>query len=63
VFDAADVQWTTASFTARYAVIFKDTGVASTSPLIAVIDLGTGATVVANNFDIVWGSTGVLTLS
>ena len=31
-FDAQDVGWNGASFTARYAVIYKDTGTASTSP-------------------------------
>src|SRR5216117_1269938 len=38
--DAADTTWTNVTFTTRYAVIYKSTGTASTSPLIAYIDFG-----------------------
>lgn len=39
--DAADAAWTfTASKTMRYAVVWKDTGVAGTSPLLGYIDFG-----------------------
>jgi len=37
---AADVTWTGASFTARRAVIRKDTGTASTSHVMGYIDFG-----------------------
>src|SRR5688572_16042188 len=41
VFDAADTSWAAATITAaRYAIVYKDTGNAATSPLIAAIDLG-----------------------
>ena len=41
VFDCADPTWTfTAVKTFRYAVIYKSTGVAGTSPLIFLIDFG-----------------------
>jgi hypothetical protein len=59
--DAADTTWTTVSFTARYAVIYKSTGTASTSPLIAYIDFGADQTVSAGNFTIQFAATGVLT--
>ena len=55
VFDAADSTWTAvaAGQTASYLVIFKDTGVAATSPLIAYIDTITNFPVTTNGGDIV----------
>lgn len=58
--DAVDVSWTPVTFTARYAVIYKSTGVAATSPLIAAVDFGADQTVSAATFTIVWDATGVL---
>ena len=50
--DCADVSWTfTAAKSPKWAVLYKDTGTASTSPLIAYWDLGTLS-----------GITGLLTL-
>lgn len=37
--DAADPQWTSATFTAKYLVIYKSTGVNSTSLLVAYVNL------------------------
>jgi hypothetical protein len=46
--DCADPTWAASTITARYLVFYKDTGTASTSPLIAYVDFGedrsTGAT-------------------
>lgn len=43
--DCADLVWTfTASFSPKWAILYKDTGVASTSPLICYWDLGTVTT-------------------
>jgi len=42
---ANNVQWTSAQFTFRYAVIYKDTGIPSTSPLLALVDAGSDQTV------------------
>ena len=50
--DSDDVQWTTASFTARYAVIYKSTGTASDSPLLGWQDFGEDKTASGGNFDI-----------
>jgi hypothetical protein len=59
--DATDPSWTSASFTARYAVIYKDTGVAGTSPLLGYVDFGGNETVTSGTFTIQWDSTdGVL---
>lgn len=61
--DAADAQWTSASFTARYAIIYKSTGVSSTSPLLGYVDFGGDETVSSGTFTIVWDSTGVLKIT
>jgi hypothetical protein len=58
--DAADASWTTASFTARYAVIYKSTGTASTSPLVCWIDFGSDQTGSSGTFTVVYDTTGVL---
>jgi hypothetical protein len=45
-------------------VIYKDTGVASTSPLVAFIDTGTGIPVTPNGGDIsvAWNASGIFSL-
>lgn len=53
VFDAADVTFTSVTGDQCEAIlIYKDTGVESTSPLIAYIDSGTGLPVTPNGGDI-----------
>ena len=60
--DASDVSWTTATFTAYYAVIY-DTSVSDN--LICSIDFGVpgGLTVIAGDFNLVWNVSGILTLA
>ena len=55
VFDAADATFTavTAADTTEGVVIYKDTGVAATSPLLAYIDTITGFPLLTNGGDIV----------
>lgn len=62
VFDADDVSFTSATITARAAVIYKSTGTASTSPLIAYIDFGSDKTSSSGTFTITWASEGILNL-
>jgi hypothetical protein len=57
--DAADAQWTSSSFTARIAVVYKDSGTNSTSPLIIYVDFGGDETVASGTFTIAWDSTGI----
>jgi hypothetical protein len=59
--DADDASWTfSASKTARYAVVYKDTGTSSTSPLIGYVDFGADQTS-SGTFTITWSATeGVL---
>jgi hypothetical protein len=63
VFDADDVSWAASSITARYAVIYKDTGTASTSPIIAIIDFGEDKVSSSGTFTITWAAEGILNLN
>jgi hypothetical protein len=62
VYDADDVTWGTSSVTARGAVLYKNTGVGSTSPLIAYIDFGSDQTSSSGNFTIQWNTEGIINL-
>ena len=57
-FSASSVSWTTASFTARYVVIYDNTLI--TKDLIMCIDLGSNLTVNDDTFLINWGTNGVI---
>lgn len=63
VFDAADVTWSSSSLTARGAVVYKDTGVAGTSPLICFFDFGADYTSSSGNFTIQFNSEGIINLT
>jgi hypothetical protein len=60
-FDADDVTWSSSSITARYAIIYKSTGTANTSPLLGYVDFGQDYTSSSGNFTITWSSDGILT--
>lgn len=60
-FDAADVSWTSSTITARYAVVYLDTGTAATSPLIAYVDFGSDQSSSSGTFQIVWDGAGIFT--
>lgn len=65
-FDAADVTWlqsATGFSTARYAVIYKDTGTASTSPLIGYIDFTADKGNTSGDLTLQWAATGVFTVA
>lgn len=63
VLDGDDVIWSNSSITARYAVIYKDTGTQSTSPLIACIDFTEDKTSVDADFKIQWNTNGIIRFS
>jgi hypothetical protein len=63
VFDADDVTWGSSTITARGAVLYKSTGTASTSPIIAYIDFGSDKVSSAGNFMIAWAAEGILNLN
>ena len=60
VCDADDVTWAAATITARGAVVYKSTGVASTSPLICYIDFGADKTSSGGDLKIEWNAAGVV---
>lgn len=61
--DADDVTWSSSSITARIAVLYKDTGTASTSPLIGYVDFGEDKTSDSGNFTVQFDSAGIFTLT
>lgn len=63
VFDADDTSWASSTITARGAVLYKSTGVASTSPLICYIDFGSNIVSTGGTFLITWSSEGILNLN
>lgn len=59
--DAADVEWTNATFTAYHAVIYDDT--LTNDDLIASIDFGGAKSVSDGTFKIQWHANGIVTLA
>lgn len=56
---ATNVVWTTPTFSTYGACIFKDSGVAATSPLIAYLDFGGVQSPSAGDFTITWNTDGI----
>lgn len=63
VFDAADTSWSSATFTARYGVVYKDTGTPATSPLIGYIDFDGDQSPSDQTFKIVWNASGIISIA
>lgn len=59
VMNADDVSWANSTITARYAVVYKDTGTDTTSPLLGVFDFGSDKTTNNTEFKITWGADGI----
>lgn len=55
----AAVSWSSATLTARYAILYKSTGVATTSPLIGYIDFGASNSSVNGTYQITWAAAGI----
>lgn len=62
VFDATDVSFTSATITARYAVIRKYVGTDATDPLILYIDFGSDQSSTAGTFTITFAAEGILNI-
>ncbi len=62
-YDADDTTWENSTITARGAVIYKDTGDASTSPLIAYIDFGADQSSDNASFTIKWDPNGIFSIN
>lgn len=64
VLDAADVTWSSSTITARYAVIYDDSGAsAGTKALIGYVDFGSDQSSTNGNFTITWDSTGIVRIT
>lgn len=57
--DGDDVTWPSSTITARIAVIYVDTGTASTSPLIGYVDFGEDKASNNGDFKIQWHADGI----
>lgn len=61
--DGADVTWSTATLTARYAVIYDSTTTTTTTQnLIAYVDFGGDQSTSGGDFSIVWNASGIATV-
>lgn len=64
VFDADDATWTTATITARGAVLYKSLGGASSAdPLICFLDFGSDVTSTSATFTVQFNASGIVLFS
>lgn len=61
--DAADVTWTNSTITARFAVVYDDTGTAATSALLGYVDFGADVVSSGGPFTITWDAAGLFTIT
>jgi len=59
IFDASNVSWATATFTAAYAVVYHT----ATSKIRAIYDFGGAKTVTGGTFTIQWNAGGLIQIS
>jgi hypothetical protein len=59
--DGEDASWAASTITARTAVVYKSTGVASTSPLICYQQSDADISSTAGTFSVVWNASGIVT--
>jgi hypothetical protein len=62
-FDAADTSWSEATITARYAIIYYDSGTPGTSLLIAYVDFGEDKSSENGTFQLTWNASGIFTIT
>jgi hypothetical protein len=63
VLTADTLVWPVASFTARAAVLYKDSGSPAASPLLAYLDFGLNQTVSGEDFYLEWNPDGIIYLN
>jgi hypothetical protein len=64
VLDAADVTWASSTITARYAVVYDDSGAtAATKALIGYVDFSSDQSSTNGNFTITWDATGIVRIT
>ena len=62
-FDAADVTWTTTTFTHRYAVLQDGTPTSPADPLISFVDNGGDVVTAGNDLVYQWNGSGIFTFT
>jgi hypothetical protein len=62
-FDAADVTWSSTTFTHRYGVLWDDTIATPTDPLIGYVDNGGDVTTASTDLVYVWNASGIFTIT
>lgn len=62
-FDADNAQWTSSTITARYGIVYIDTGTPATSVLICYIDFGEDKSSENGTFEIQWDAGGIFTIT
>lgn len=61
VLDANDVVWASSTITARYAVIYDDSGATNAQkPLLGYVDFGSDQSSTNGNFTVTWDATGII---
>jgi hypothetical protein len=64
ILDAADTTWSSSTITARYAVIYDDSGATNASKaLIGYVDFGSDQSSTNGNFTITWDATGIVRIT
>jgi hypothetical protein len=64
VLDAADVTWSSSTITARYAVVYDDSGAtAASKALIGYVDFSSDQSSTNGNFTITWDATGIVRIT
>jgi len=64
ILDAADVTWSSSTITARYAVVYDDSGSTNAAKaLIGYVDFGSDQSSTNGNFTITWDSTGIVRIT
>jgi len=64
ILDAADTTWTSSTITARYAVVYDDSGAsAGAKALIGYVDFSSDQSSTSGNFTITWDATGIVRIT
>lgn len=64
ILDAADAVWANSTITARYAVIYDDSGATNAQkPLIGYVDFGSDQSSTNGNFTVTWDATGIVRIT
>lgn len=61
--NTVDPSWAMATITASGAIVFKDTGTTTTSPLIAYLDFGGSVSSTAGTFTVTLNASGIFTVT